>query len=110
MKPIRGGSATTHLARPHEARHNKAVMSAWEAEQFPTPGRRGGASAQPRSKSRLTIDLILSWVDAHHAATGKWPVIASGRVRDHRELNWGQVNRALIHGYRGLLGGTTLAD
>ena len=84
-------------------------MRAWEAENFPQ-GRTRRRTTQPRAKTQLTIDLILSWVDSHHAATGTWPRIDSGPVRDHPVLNWWQVNRALHEGYRGLKGGTTLAD
>ena len=85
-------------------------LRAWEAKQFPTRRPRRRPAAQPRATTRLTIDLILSWADAHHSATGRWPRIISGPVRDHPVLNWAQVNRALMLGYRGLTGGTTLAD
>ena len=85
-------------------------LRAWEAEQFPTRRPRRRPAARPRATTRLTIDLILSWADAHHSATGHWPRSDSGPVRDHPELNWRQVNRALNEGYRGLKGGTTLAD
>ena len=85
-------------------------LRAWEAEQFPAHRPRRRPAARPRATTRLTIDLILSWADAHHAATGRWPRNDSGPVRDHPELNWSQVNRALTEGFRGLKGGTTLAD
>ena len=87
-------------------------LRAWEAQQFPThrPPRQRRPAARPRATTRLTIDLILSWSDAHHAATGRWPRIDCGPVRDHPVLNWAQVNRALREGYRGLPGGTSLAD
>ena len=85
-------------------------MRAWEAEQFPTRRPRRRRAARPRATTRLTIELILAWADAHHAATGRWPRIDSGPVRDHPELNWMQVNRALSEGRRGLPGGTSLAD
>ena len=58
----------------------------------------GPCAARPRATTRLTIELILAWADAHHSATGQWPRIDSGPVRDHPELNWGQVNRALSAG------------
>ncbi len=85
-------------------------LRAWEAEQFPTHRPRRRRSGRPRAKTGLTIELILAWADAHHAATGHWPRINSGPVRDLPELNWMQVNRALREGSRGLEGGTTLAD
>jgi hypothetical protein len=84
-------------------------LRAWEAEQFPTrrPRRR---AAQPRPKIRLTIDQILFWADAEHAATGQWPRYRCGTVPDHPEISWGRVNHALRMGIHGLPGGTTLAD
>jgi hypothetical protein len=85
-------------------------LRAWEAEQFPTRRPRRRPAARPRSTTRLTIQRILSWADAHRAATGRWPGIDSGPVGHRVELNWMQVNRALRDGYRGLPGGTTLAD
>jgi hypothetical protein len=85
-------------------------MRAWEAEQFPTRRPQRRRAAQPRTTTRITIELILAWADAHHAATGQWPRINSGLVRDHPELNWMQINRALSQGRRGLPGGTSLAD
>ena len=63
-----------------------------------------------RDLPTLTVEQILTLADAHHAATGRWPANESGPVRDHPDLNWSQVNRALSEGYRGLPGGTTLAD
>ncbi len=85
-------------------------LRAWEAEQFPTRRTRRRPAPRPRATTRLTIDLILSWADAHRSASGRWPRLDSGPVRDHPELNWMQVNRALSQGYRGLPGATTLAD
>ena len=82
----------------------------WEAEQFPTRRPKRRRAAQPRAKTQLTIDLILSFADAHHAATGCWPRMNSGTVLGQTELNWIRVNRALREGGRGLPGGTSLAD
>ncbi len=114
---LTGGSSLTGLlaeeravARGTNPEPPAERLRAWAAEQFPTHRRRRRSEARRRSRTRLTIELVLSWVDAHHAATGRWPRITSGPVRDHPELNWGQVNRALSEGYRTLPGGTTLAD
>ncbi len=85
-------------------------LRAWEAKQFPIGRPRRRPAARPRATTRLTIDLILSWADAHRSASGRWPRVNSGPVPDNLELNWMQVNRALSEGYRGLPGGTTLAD
>jgi hypothetical protein len=100
----RGVTARANPASPAER------LRAWEAEHFPPRRPRRLPAPRPRAKTQLTIDLILSWADAHHAATGRWPRIDSGTVRDLPELNWQQVNRALSQGYRGLPGATTLAD
>ena len=85
-------------------------LRAWEAEQFPTRRPRRLRTARPRATTRLTVELILAWADAHHAATGRWPRIDSGPVHDHTDLNWMQVNRGLRDGRRGLPGGSSLAD
>jgi hypothetical protein len=58
---------------------------------------------------RLSVRLILRWVDAHHAATGSWPDPASGPVAGAPGENWRAVNDALKCGYRGLPGGDSLA-
>jgi hypothetical protein len=57
----------------------------------------------------LTIERILSWADAHHAATGRWPVQTSGPVLGVYRENWGSIADDLREGRRGLPGGTTLA-
>jgi hypothetical protein len=88
-------------------------LRAWEAETFPPhrPRRQPRCGRRPRGTTRLTVDLILSWADAHRAATGQWPRHAvSGPVRDDPNLTWSQINRALNIGSRGLPGGTTLAN
>jgi len=61
-------------------------------------------AAQPR----LTEKQILSWADAHHRATGRWPNNSTGRVRNAPNENWGRIGRALVRGDRGLMGGGSL--
>jgi hypothetical protein len=87
-------------------------LRAWEAEQFPKrpPRLKRRLSARPRATIRLTLDLILNWADAHHAATGQWPRRNSRPVREHPLLKWTGVDLALRDGLRGLEGGTSLAD
>jgi hypothetical protein len=55
----------------------------------------------------LTIKQILAWADEHHRRTGRWPNPRS-RVHSLPGGRWDAVNAALIQGYRGLPGGTTL--
>lgn len=59
----------------------------------------------------LTVEEILSWADAHHRRTGRWPVENSGHVVDapHSET-WLAVTSALREGGRGLPGGSSLAE
>jgi hypothetical protein len=58
----------------------------------------------------LAIDQILSWADAHHAATGQWPRPSSGPVPGAPFLiRWAAIDRALLLGLRGLPGNSSLA-
>ena len=58
---------------------------AWAAGQFPTHRRRAGPERDGGRGPGLTIELVLSWVDAHHAATGLLapnpPPVRSGTTR-----------------------------
>jgi hypothetical protein len=62
----------------------------------------------PRPK--LTIDQVLAWAKAHHAATGGWPRPSSGPVAGAPGEDWSNVHLALVHGSRGLPAGTGLAE
>jgi hypothetical protein len=57
----------------------------------------------------LSVERILAWADAHHAATGRWPTRASGAVPGVHRESWARVDHDLRDGRRGLPGGTTLA-
>jgi hypothetical protein len=57
----------------------------------------------------LTVDRILAWADAHHAAHGRWPVEDSGAVDGALGENWGAISQALLYGRRGLTPGSSLA-
>jgi hypothetical protein len=59
----------------------------------------------------LTIQTILKWADAHYARTGQWPTGAgsSGPVSDAPGETWSRIDYALMEGYRGLPGGSSLA-
>jgi hypothetical protein len=56
----------------------------------------------------LSVDRILAWADAHHAATGKWPTKGCGAVPDAPGEKWSAIDGALYMGCRGLPGGSTL--
>jgi superfamily II DNA or RNA helicase len=62
-----------------------------------------------RALQPLSIDLILTWADAHKATSGNWPSQKSGRVCDTGET-WAGLSSTLLRGGRGLPGGSTLAN
>jgi superfamily II DNA or RNA helicase len=57
----------------------------------------------------LTKTKILQWADAHHARTGKWPIVLSGCVYGAPEEKWANLNAILAKGGRNLPGGSSLA-
>jgi hypothetical protein len=57
---------------------------------------------------KLTIERILQWADAHHAAHGQWPIINAGPVPGVGRLSWSSIDRSLRYGGHGLPGGTSL--
>jgi hypothetical protein len=57
----------------------------------------------------LTVEQILRWADAHHAAHGRWPGIPSGPVAAAPGETWIGIDQALSSGGRGLPGGSSLA-
>lgn len=63
--------------------------------------------AVPKS---LTIEIVLSWADTEHAASGAWPSAISGDVRGVPGETWGAIDRALRLGARGLPAGGSLAQ
>jgi hypothetical protein len=62
------------------------------------------------SRPNLSVEQILSWVDAFHERTGGWPHIQSGPIPDSGGETWNSVNKALRKGARGLPAGISLAD
>ncbi|HVS39419.1 MAG TPA: DEAD/DEAH box helicase family protein, partial [Gemmataceae bacterium] len=62
--------------------------------------------AMPRP---LTEEQILAWADAHREASGVWPKVQSGAVRDAPEENWANLNQLLQTGGRTLPGNSSIA-
>ena len=60
-----------------------------------------------KNLSPLTIKQILSWIDAHKAATGDWPKKNSGQVTGTDET-WSTIDGSLRAGLRGLADGSSL--
>jgi hypothetical protein len=57
---------------------------------------------------KLSVKRILTWADAHHAATGGWPKRTSGDVQGAEGESWGAIDSALVEGSRGLKPGSSL--
>jgi len=73
--------------------------------------RRKAQRKRPRlPKPDLSIAQILTWADAHHQRTGKWPKRDSGPIRGTLDEKWSTIDSALKTGARRLRGGSTLAQ
>jgi hypothetical protein len=57
----------------------------------------------------LSPDQIVAWAEAHRVATGEWPTSRSGKVGAAPDETWSIIDYALVHGRRGLPGGSSLA-
>jgi hypothetical protein len=74
-------------------------------------GARPSSPSRGRSRpARLSVRRILTWADAFHARTGKWPNAWSGPIAEAPGENWRAINEALDAGFRGLPGGCSLAQ
>jgi hypothetical protein len=58
----------------------------------------------------LTIELILAWAGAYRQRTGRRPNGHSGAIPEANGETWAAIDTALVHGYRGLPGGLSLAE
>ena len=61
-----------------------------------------------RKRRNLSISQILKWADAHHARTGAWPTVKSGILHEDPNETWARIDGALVRGFRGLKGGSSL--
>ena len=57
----------------------------------------------------LTVDRILAWADAYHAANGRWPIAAPVPVAGAPGESWDGIDQALRRRDRGLPGSSSLA-
>ena len=73
--------------------------------QQPSP-HSAGATPLLRYRNRRSS---LTWADAHHDRTGRWPNDVSGPIAEAPDETWHAVNSALRKGSRGLRGGLSLA-
>ena len=57
----------------------------------------------------LKVERILAWASKYQDLTGSWPTKESGTVREAQSETWKGINVALMRGFRGLPGGSSLA-
>jgi hypothetical protein len=65
---------------------------------------------RPDGRGRLSVAKIRAWALADHAATGQWPRRGSGAVVAAPGEKWYSIDDALARGWRGLPGGSSLAQ
>ena len=92
----------------HERRGKKLRVDV-EKERSPVETRLKSRPAHVGDREKLSVERILAWADAHHAATGRWPTKTSGPIAGVPGESWRTVADALCEGRRGLPGGTTLS-
>ena len=63
-----------------------------------------------RNLPPLSMEQILTWADAYHQRTGKWPTLKSGPIPEAPGEKWSAVASALLAGVRGLPKGPSLAQ
>jgi hypothetical protein len=56
------------------------------------------------------LSQILAWADDFHERTGRWPKLHDGRITGGLGATWLAVDSALRKGFRGLPGGSSLAQ
>ncbi|MEK7221769.1 MAG: DEAD/DEAH box helicase family protein, partial [Nitrospirota bacterium] len=69
-----------------------------------------GRKRNPMNLPALTVEQILAWADAHHQRTRQWPSRQSGAGHNAPGETWANIDSALIQGFRGLPGGSSLAQ
>ena len=62
----------------------------------------------PLALPALTVEQVLAWADAHYARAGLWPTRKSGPIETAPGETWSAVDTYLMHGKRGLPGGSSL--
>jgi hypothetical protein len=108
------GASGRVAAAPAESWPNISQMLRTGGRGLPGGSSLGRLLAEQRgvrnwtSLPALSIDQILAWADAHHAATGRWPTVDSGAVKDAPDEIWRRIDAALKQGTRGLPGGSAL--
>lgn len=76
----------------------------------PTAAQSGNPYRHPSTLPPLTVELILTWADAHHTRTGEWPKPHSGPIPEAPGEHWSAVDSAVKTNSRGLTRGGSLAQ
>ena len=105
FRGLPGGQSLGRLLREHRP-PGPGISKDNTRAQVQKSGRR--PAAPPEGIPALSVEQILAWADAHHAATGRWPSQCSGPIRGVPGETWGEIHKALKYGRRGLPGSTTL--
>jgi hypothetical protein len=63
----------------------------------------------PMGLPALDLGQLALWAEAHFRRTGEWPLYESGPIPEAPGETWRSVDYALVHGRRGLPGGSSLA-
>lgn len=116
----RTGGWPTHVSGRVVGTSNETWMGIESALVRGHRGLRGGYSLarlledrrgyrNPANRPQLTTKQILTWADAHHRRTGKWPTRNSGPIKKAPGETWRIVDNALLKGHRGLAGGSSVA-
>ena len=104
-------SVNRHQGTGAERRQAPVVYS---AAQGVAQALQNVGSESESERPDLTVEQILAWADAHHAAHGDWPKVrlmaGLGPVEGAPGETWKGINFALALGLRGLPGDSSLAE
>lgn len=67
---------------------------------------------RPRRRTgpvQINVPLVLEWADDHVRRTGRWPTVRSGEIEGSGRLTWNAVDNALVRGWPGSGGRSSLA-
>jgi pyrroloquinoline quinone (PQQ) biosynthesis protein C len=61
-----------------------------------------------KNPPKFTESQIFAWAVAYKKRTGNWPRVRSGPIFECPDETWRRIDNALVHGLRGLPGGSSL--
>jgi hypothetical protein len=69
----------------------------------------GRFPVRSRHPPPLRVSQILRWAKAYSRDHGRWPTVRTPGLAGTSQVTWGAVHQALLCGYRGLPGGSSLS-